>query len=102
MAMAELPSRKAAAAVAEHSASVGMEPRKAALLVAAAEAAFLVVAGMVPTRQEAGAAVLCTTHDLPLAQSCKEILVLNEGRLIKKGPPNDILTADLIKLIGNK
>lgn len=51
---------------------------------------------------EAGAAVLCTTHDLPLAQSCKEILVLNEGRLIKKGPPNDILTADLIKLIGNK
>lgn len=51
---------------------------------------------------EAGAAVLCTTHDLPLAQSCKEILVLNEGRLIKKGPPSDILTADLIKLIGNK
>ncbi len=51
---------------------------------------------------EAGAAVLCTTHDLLLAQSCKEILVLNEGRIIKKGPSNDILTADLIKLIGNK
>ena len=51
---------------------------------------------------DAGAAVLCATHELPLAQSCKEILVLNEGRLIKKGPPNDIITADLIKLIGNK
>ena len=51
---------------------------------------------------EAGAAVLSTTHDLLLAQSCKEILVLNEGRIIKKGPSNDILTADLIKLIGNK
>lgn len=51
---------------------------------------------------EAGAAVICATHELSLAQSCKEILVLNEGRLIKKGPPNDILTADLIKLIGNK
>ena len=51
---------------------------------------------------DAGAAVLCATHDLPLAQSCKEILVLDAGRVIKKGPPNDILSADLIKLIGNK
>ena len=51
---------------------------------------------------DAGAAVLCATHELPLARSCKEILVLNEGRIIKKGPPNDIITADLIKLIGNK
>ncbi len=60
------------------------------------------VADAIKEFTEAGAAVLCTTHELPLAQSCKEILVLNEGRLIKKGPPNDILTADLIKLIGNK
>jgi ABC-type multidrug transport system ATPase subunit len=51
---------------------------------------------------EAGAAVVCATHELPLAQSCKEILVLDAGRVIKKGSPNDILTADLIKLIGNK
>jgi len=60
------------------------------------------VADAIKEFTEAGAAVLCTTHDLPLAQSCKEILVLNEGRIIKKGPPIDILTADLIKLIGNK
>lgn len=51
---------------------------------------------------EAGAAVLCTTHDLPLAQSCKEILVLEAGRVIQKCPPEGISTAALIKLIGNK
>ena len=60
------------------------------------------VADAIKEFTEAGAAVVCATHELPLAQSCQEILVLNEGRLIKKGPPNDILTADLIKLIGNK
>lgn len=60
------------------------------------------VADTIKEFTEAGAAVVCATHDLTLAQSCKEILVLNEGRLIKKGPPNDILVADLIKLIGNK
>ncbi len=51
---------------------------------------------------EAGAAVLCTTHDLPLAQSCKEILVLEAGRVIQKCPPEGISTTALIKLIGNK
>ena len=50
----------------------------------------------------AGAAVLFTTHDLDLAQSSKEVLILEAGRVIKKGPPNDILTAEFIKLIGNK
>ena len=62
----------------------------------------LLVALAIKEFTEAGAAVLCTTHDLPLAQSCKEILVLDAGQVIKKGTPNDILTADLIKLIGNK
>ena len=51
---------------------------------------------------DAGAAVLCTTHDLNLAQSCKEILVLSEGRVLKKGPPEGILTAEIIQLFGNK
>ncbi len=60
------------------------------------------VADAIKEFTEAGAAVVCATHDLPLAQSCKEILVLDAGRVIKKGSPNDILTADLIKLIGNK
>jgi iron complex transport system ATP-binding protein len=50
----------------------------------------------------AGATVLCTTHDLSLAQSCQEILVLNEGRVMKKGTPESILTTELVKLIGNK
>lgn len=62
----------------------------------------LLVALAIKEFTEAGAAVLCTTHDLPLAQSCKEILVLDAGQVIKKGPPNDILAADLTKLIGNK
>jgi len=51
---------------------------------------------------DAGAAVLCTTHDLSLAQSCQEILVLEAGRVIKKSAPAGISTAELIKLIGNK
>jgi len=51
---------------------------------------------------EAGAAVLCATHDLSLAQSCKEILVLEAGRVIQKNAPADISPSELIKLIGNK
>ncbi len=51
---------------------------------------------------DAGATVLCTTHDLSLAQSCQEILVLEAGRLIQKSAPAGISTAELIKLIGNK
>jgi ABC-type multidrug transport system ATPase subunit len=51
---------------------------------------------------EAGAAVLCATHDMLLAQSCQEILVLEAGRVIQKSPPAGISTAELIKLIGNK
>jgi len=51
---------------------------------------------------DAGAAVLCTTHDLSLAQSCQEILVLEAGRVIQKSTPAGISTAELIKLIGNK
>jgi len=50
----------------------------------------------------AGAAVLCATHDLSLAQSCKEILVLEAGRVIQKNAPADISPSELIKLIGNK
>lgn len=50
----------------------------------------------------AGAAVLCTTHDLALAQSCKEILVLETGRVIQKSAAVGISTTELIKLIGNK
>jgi iron complex transport system ATP-binding protein len=50
----------------------------------------------------AGAAVLCATHDLSLAQSCQEILVLEAGRVIQKSPPASISTTELIKLIGNK
>jgi ABC-type multidrug transport system ATPase subunit len=50
----------------------------------------------------AGAAVLCTTHDLALAQSCHEILVLEAGRIVRKNAPAGISTAELIKLIGNK
>jgi iron complex transport system ATP-binding protein len=61
-----------------------------------------VVALAIKEFTEAGAAVLCTTHDLSLAQSCKEILVLEAGRVIQKSPPAGISTADLIKLIGNK
>ncbi len=51
---------------------------------------------------EAGAAVLCATHDLSLAQSCKEILVLEAGRVIHKNAPADISPTELIKLVGNK
>ena len=51
---------------------------------------------------EAGSAVLCTTHDLSLAQSCKEILVLDAGRVVQKSPSEGISTTELIKLIGNK
>ena len=61
-----------------------------------------VVALAIKEFTEAGAAVLCTTHDLPLAQSCKEILVLEAGRVIQKCPPGSISTDALIKLIGNK
>ena len=51
---------------------------------------------------EAGSAVLCTTHDLSLAQSCKEILVLDAGRVIQKSLSEAISPTELIKLIGNK
>jgi len=51
---------------------------------------------------EAGAAVLVATHDLSLAQSFTEILVLNEGRVIKKGLPETTLTDELVRMIGNK
>jgi iron complex transport system ATP-binding protein len=61
-----------------------------------------VVALAIKEFTEAGAAVLCATHDLSLAQSCKEILVLEAGRVIQKSPPASISSADLIKLIGNK
>jgi ABC-type multidrug transport system ATPase subunit len=61
-----------------------------------------VVALAIKEFSNAGAAVLCTTHDLLLAQSCQEILVLEAGRIIQKSPPAGISTAELIKLIGNK
>lgn len=51
---------------------------------------------------DAGAAVLCATHDLTLAKSCEEILVLDAGCILKKGSPEKILTTELVKIIGNK
>jgi len=49
-----------------------------------------------------GAIMIVTTHDLSLAQSCKGILVLNEGHVLKVGSPENILTDELVKVIGNK
>ena len=51
---------------------------------------------------EAGASVIVTTHDISLAKSCKRILVLNEGQVLKEGSPENLLTAELVKVIGNK
>jgi len=45
-----------------------------------------------------GLTVIIVLHDLNLAsQYCDEIILLNNGCLYKKGPPEEILTVDVIK-----
>lgn len=51
---------------------------------------------------QAGAAVIVATHDLAVARACHRIIALEEGRLIKSGSPEIILTAEFIKEIVRK
>jgi len=53
-------------------------------------------------RQEAerGAAVVVTLHDLALASRfCDHVLVLDHGRLIASGPPQNVLNRDILRTV---
>ncbi|HEY3083013.1 MAG TPA: ABC transporter ATP-binding protein [Chloroflexota bacterium] len=48
--------------------------------------------------REGGLAVLAVFHDLNLAaQSCDELALLSEGRLVAAGPPDDVLRSPTIR-----
>ncbi len=47
-------------------------------------------------RKSAGGSVLLTVHDLRLAHCLDELLVLHEGRLVAQGPPEAVLTPELL------
>lgn len=50
--------------------------------------------------RERGLTVLVVFHDLNLAaQYCQRILLLSEGRLLADGPPEDVLTSELISRV---
>ncbi len=42
---------------------------------------------------ERGAAVVLSTHDLDLARTCDRVLLLDQGRVIRQGPPAEVLAA---------
>ncbi|MEU9314344.1 ABC transporter ATP-binding protein [Streptomyces sp. NPDC048295] len=47
--------------------------------------------------KELGIGVLAALHDLPMAASyCDELYVLKEGAVVTHGPPDEVLTRDLI------
>jgi len=49
-------------------------------------------------RAAAGATVIASLHDLHLtAQFADEILLMHQGKLIKKGPPDQVFTRSLLK-----
>lgn len=64
----------------------------AALDIANAERALSVL-----SRTEEGTTVVCVLHDLnAAAYFCDRLLLLNEGRLISAGSPEDVLQADIL------
>lgn len=48
--------------------------------------------------KELGCTALCALHDLNLAaQYCDRIYVLNHGRIVKEGTPEEVITEDLLQ-----